>query len=86
MIAILIGFACAAALDWLGCADQRAREPGALARGVLLAGAMGSVEWGPVWLAIRTENMAIAVASIAGGMVGTSMGFRSTRAGRVPNP
>jgi hypothetical protein len=86
MIAFLVGFACAAAMDWLACAWQEARDATDTRRGVPLAMALEAAGIVPAWLAIRDDNVAIALAAVLGAGVGTAIGFRRARARRMPNP
>ena len=86
MIALAVGFVCAAAVDWLACAWQRAREDGAVWRGVGLACALEAAGFLPFWLAIQGDSPEVALAAIAGAGVGTFVGFRRGSARRVPNP
>jgi hypothetical protein len=86
VIALLVGFACAAALDWLSCAWQEARDRGDLWVGIPVAMVLESVAIVPTWLTIREDNVAIALAAVVGAGVGTAIGFRRSKARRVPNP
>lgn len=78
-LALLAVFASSAALDWLGCLWHRARERRAYAHGAAVAALLELVQWAPVFLALdgAASLLSVMVASVAGSVVGSLLGFRA---------
>jgi hypothetical protein len=75
MLAILAFIAFAAASDYLALLWHRAREQRQLVNLLAISVLMESLGWAALWFALVREDRTVALASIAGCAIGTTLGY-----------
>lgn len=74
---LLVFFVMATLVDYLTVKWHEAREQKRVTRLAALSGIIELLNWAPIWFALTQNDLSVALASIAGSIVGSVWGVRS---------